>query len=128
EGVRKAVEAWGLKLCAEEPKSYSNTVTAIRVPEGVDSAQVVKTAYFRYNLSLGVGLTKVAGKVFRIGHLGAVDEIMIGGALFGTEMAMRDCGIEVAPGSGMGAAVEYFRETTTASANSRSEARLKLAS
>lgn len=128
EGVRKAVDAWGLTLCAQEPKSYSNTVSAIRVPEGIDSAQVVKTAYFRYNLSLGVGLTKVAGKVFRIGHLGAVDEIMIGGALFGTEMAMRDCGIEVAPGSGMGAAVEYFRETTTASANSRSEARLKLAS
>ncbi|MCK5496311.1 MAG: aminotransferase class V-fold PLP-dependent enzyme, partial [Hyphomicrobiaceae bacterium] len=89
EGVRKAVDAWGLKLCAEEPKSYSNTVTAIRVPEGIDSAQVVKTAYFRYNLSLGVGLTKVAGKVFRIGHLGAIDEIMIGSALFGTEMAMR---------------------------------------
>lgn len=128
EGVRKAVDAWGLKLCAEDPKLYSNTVTAIRVPEGIDSAEIVKTAYFRYNLSLGVGLTKVAGKVFRIGHLGAIDEIMIGSALFGTEMAMLDCGIEVAPGSGTGAAVEYFRQTTTASANSRPEARLKLAS
>jgi alanine-glyoxylate transaminase/serine-glyoxylate transaminase/serine-pyruvate transaminase len=103
-------------------------VTAIRVPDGIDSAEVVKTAYFRYNLSLGVGLTKVAGKVFRIGHLGAVDEIMIGSALFGTEMAMRDCGIEVAPGSGTGAAVEYFRSTSTASATNRPEVRLKLAS
>jgi alanine-glyoxylate transaminase/serine-glyoxylate transaminase/serine-pyruvate transaminase len=128
EGVRRAVDAWGLKLCAEDPKWYSNTVTAIGVPEGIDSAEVVRTAYFRYNLSLGVGLTKVAGKVFRIGHLGALDEIMVGSALFGTEMAMRDCDIEVAPGSGTGAAVEYFRETTTASTTSRPEALLKLAS
>jgi len=128
EGVRKAVDAWGLKLCAEDPKWYSDTVTAIRVPEGVDSAEVVKTAYFRYNLSLGVGLTKIAGKVFRIGHLGALDEIMVGSALFGTEMAMRDCGIEVVPGSGTGAAVEYFRTTAIASATSRPEVKLKLAS
>ena len=128
EGVRKAVDAWGLKLCAEDPKWYSDTVTAIRVPEGVDSAEVVKTAYFRYNLSLGVGLTKIAGKVFRIGHLGALDEIMVGSALFGTEMAMLDCGIEVVPGSGTGAAVEYFRATAIASATSRPEVKLKLAS
>jgi len=128
EGVRKAVDAWGLKLCAQEPKWHSDTVTAICVPEGVDSAEVVKTAYFRYNLSLGVGLTKVAGKVFRIGHLGALDEIMIGSVLFGAEMAMRDCGIEIAPGSGAGAAVEHFRATTTASATSRPEAKLKLVS
>ena len=64
-GVRKAVDAWGLKLCAKEPKWQSDTVSAIYVPEGIDSANVVKTAYYRYNVSLGVGLTKVAGKVFR---------------------------------------------------------------
>jgi alanine-glyoxylate transaminase/serine-glyoxylate transaminase/serine-pyruvate transaminase len=128
EGVRKAVAGWGLKLCAVEPKWYSDTVSAIRVPDGVDSAQVVKTAYYRYNMSLGVGLNKVAGKVFRIGHLGALDEIMIGGVLFGCEMALRDCGVEVAPGSGSGAAVEYFRATSKASATSRPEAKLKLAS
>jgi alanine-glyoxylate transaminase/serine-glyoxylate transaminase/serine-pyruvate transaminase len=128
EGVRKAVAGWGLKLCAVEPKWYSDTVSAIRVPDGVDSAQVVKTAYYRYNLSLGVGLNKVAGKVFRIGHLGALDEIMIGGVLFGCEMALRDCGVAVAPGSGSGAAAEYFRATTKASATSRPEAKLKLAS
>ena len=128
EGVRKAVAAWGLKLCAKEPKWHSDTVSAILVPEGIDSAQVVKTAYFRYNVSFGVGLTKVAGKVFRIGHLGALDEIMVGSALFGAEMALRDCGVEVKPGSGTGAAVEYFRATTKASATSRPEAKLKLAS
>lgn len=128
EGVRKAVDAWGLKLCAKDPELYSDTVSAVLVPEGVDSAQVVKTAFYRYNLSLGIGLNKVAGKVFRIGHLGALDEVMIGGALFGCEMAMRDCGIEIAPGSGSGAAAEYYRATTKASATSRPEVNLKLVS
>lgn len=129
EGVRRAVAGWGLQLCAKEPKWHSDTVSAIYVPEGVDSAEVVKTAYYRYNVSLGVGLNKVAGKVFRIGHLGALDEVMIGGALFGVEMALRDCGVNVVPGSGTGAAVEYFRETATKSATSRDTASgLKLAS
>lgn len=107
-GVRAAVDAWGLKLCAKEPKWHSDTVSAILVPEGIDSANVVKTAYYRYNTSLGVGLNKVAGKVFRIGHLGALDEFMIGGVLFAVEMALKDCGVDVKLGSGTGAAAEYF--------------------
>src|SRR5690606_20283516 len=92
-GVRAAVDAWGLKLCAKEPKWYSDTVSAVVVPEGIDSANIVKTAYYRYNTSLGVGLNKVAGRVFRIGHLGALDEGMIGGALFAVEMALLDNGV-----------------------------------
>ncbi|HRN88151.1 aminotransferase class V-fold PLP-dependent enzyme [Hyphomicrobium sp.] len=107
-GVRAAVDAWGLKLCAKEPKWHSDTVSAILVPEGIDSANVVKTAYYRYNTSLGVGLNKVAGKVFRIGHLGALDEYMIGGVLFSVEMALKDCGVDIKLGSGTGAAAEYF--------------------
>jgi alanine-glyoxylate transaminase / serine-glyoxylate transaminase / serine-pyruvate transaminase len=126
-GVRKAVDAWGLKLCAKEPKWHSDTVSAIYVPEGIDSANVVKTAYYRYNVSLGVGLTKVAGKVFRIGHLGALDEVMIGGALFGVEMALRDSGINIELGSGTGAAAQYFSETATKSASSREDADRKAA-
>jgi alanine-glyoxylate transaminase / serine-glyoxylate transaminase / serine-pyruvate transaminase len=122
EAVRRGVAAWGLKLCAKEPKWQSNTVSAILVPEGFDSAAVVKAAYYRYNVSLGVGLSKVAGKVFRIGHLGALDEVMIGGVLFGVEMALRDCGIAVAPGSACGAAAEYFRETATKSATAAAPA------
>lgn len=114
--VRAGVDAWGLKLCAKEPKWHSDTVSAILVPEGFDSAAVVRTAYYRYNTSLGVGLSKVAGKVFRIGHLGALDEGMIGTALFNVEMALRDCGINVPPGSACGAAGEYFRKTATKSA------------
>jgi alanine-glyoxylate transaminase/serine-glyoxylate transaminase/serine-pyruvate transaminase len=112
-GVRAAVDAWGLKLCAKEPKWHSDTVSAILVPEGIDSANVVKTAYYRYNTSLGVGLNKVAGKVFRIGHLGALDEVMIGGVLFAVEMALKDCGVPIKMGSGTGAAAEYFSKTAT---------------
>jgi alanine-glyoxylate transaminase/serine-glyoxylate transaminase/serine-pyruvate transaminase len=111
EGVRKAVDAWGLKLCAADPKWYSDTVSAVMVPDGVDGNALAQHAYRRYNLSLGLGLTQVAGKLFRIGHLGSLNELMLLQALAGTEMAMRDMGIEVEPGSGVGAASEYYRTT-----------------
>lgn len=127
EAVRRGVAAWGLKLCAKEPKWHSDTVSAIMVPEGFDSNAVVKTAYYRYNTSLGVGLSKVAGKVFRIGHLGALDEGMIGGVLFTVEMALRDNGINVVPGSGSGAAAEYFRSTAVKSATGVTAATIKSA-
>jgi alanine-glyoxylate transaminase/serine-glyoxylate transaminase/serine-pyruvate transaminase len=91
-------------------------VSAILAPEGIDSAQIVKTAYYRYNTSLGVGLNKVAGRVFRIGHLGALDEFMIGGVLFAVEMTLKDCGVPVKFGSGTGAAAEYFNKTATKAA------------
>ncbi|MEE8188387.1 MAG: L-aspartate--glyoxylate aminotransferase BhcA [Kiloniellales bacterium] len=110
-GVRKAVAAWGLELCAKEPKWHSDTVSAICVPEGFDGNDVVKMAYLRYNLSLGLGLSQVAGKVFRIGHLGALNELMLLTALAGCEMAMRDLGIAVEPGSGVAAAEEHYRAT-----------------
>ncbi|AZQ68163.1 aminotransferase class V-fold PLP-dependent enzyme [Silicimonas algicola] len=110
-GVRAAVEAWGLKNCAKGPEWYSDTVTAIVAPEGFDANAVIKTAYDRYNLSLGAGLNKVAGKVFRIGHLGWLNEIMVLQALGGVEMAMRDVGIPFQAGAGVGAAVEHFTDT-----------------
>lgn len=111
EGVRRAVDAWGLRLCAKEPRWQSDTVSAICVPEGFDGNDVVKLAYQRYNLSLGVGLSKVAGKVFRIGHLGNLNDLMLMSALAGAEMAMRDLGIDVVAGSGLAAAEEYYRST-----------------
>ena len=111
EGVRQAVSAWGLSLCAKEPKWYSDTVTAILVPEGKDANKVIRHAYFRYGLSLGAGLSVVAGKVFRIGHLGDLNELMLMSAISGAEMAMRDVGImEVEAGSGVAAAQEYYRK------------------
>ncbi len=110
EGVRAAViEGWGLKLCAKDPKWYSDTVSAIHVPEGFNGAHVIDVAYRRYNLALGAGLSKVAGKVFRIGHLGDLNELMLMGAIAGAEMAMLDVGIKVTPGSGVAAASNYWR-------------------
>jgi len=111
EGVRKAVDAWGLKLCAKTPQWHSDTVSAILVPDGIDSANVVKRAYAQYNTSLGGGLNKVAGKVFRIGHLGWLNEVMVLASLSAAEMALLDCGVRLAPGSGVAAAIEHFRRT-----------------
>ncbi len=109
EGVRRAVAAWGLTLCAKDPKWNSDTVTAIVVPEGHDARKVIARAYERYGISFGAGLSVVAGKVFRIGHLGDLNETMLVGALGGAEMAMRDVGIPVVAGSGVAAACEYWR-------------------
>ena len=113
-GVRAAVqEGWKLPLCAKEPHWNSDTVSAILVPEGINGAQVIDVAFRRYNLSLGAGLSKVAGKLFRIGHLGDLNELMLLGALAGTEMAMLDVGIKIEPGSGVGAAQSYWRSHDT---------------
>jgi alanine-glyoxylate transaminase/serine-glyoxylate transaminase/serine-pyruvate transaminase len=109
EGARAAVKAWGLSLCAKEPKWQSDTVSAIMVPEGFNGADVIDRAYRRYNLALGAGLSQMAGKLFRIGHLGDLNELMLLGAISGAEMSMSDVGIEVEPGSGVAAAQEYFR-------------------
>lgn len=108
-GARAAVKAWGLELCAKEPKWHSDTVTAIMVPAGFNGADVIDRAYRRYDLALGAGLSQMAGKLFRIGHLGDLNELMLLGAITGAEMAMRDVGIEVVPGSGAAAAEEHFR-------------------
>ena len=110
EGVRAAVlQGWGLQLCAREPKWYSDTVSAIVVPAGINGAHVIDVAFRRYNLALGAGLSKVAGKVFRIGHLGDLNELMLMGALAGAEMSMLDVGVKLAPGSGVAAASNYWR-------------------
>lgn len=110
EGVRAAITAgWRLKLCAKEPKWYSDTVSAVLVPAGINAGHVIDVAFRRYNLALGAGLAKVAGKVFRIGHLGDLNELMLMGAIAGAEMAMQDVGIHVTPGSGVAAASQYWR-------------------
>ncbi|KAK9807206.1 hypothetical protein WJX73_008893 [Symbiochloris irregularis] len=112
EGTRRAAKAWGLELLVKDPRWNSDSLTVIQVPEGIDSGLIVKNAYAKYNLSIGVGLSKVAGKVFRIGHLGNSDEIMIASALAGTEMALNDVGVKVKFGSGVGAALEYWQSTS----------------
>jgi alanine-glyoxylate transaminase/serine-glyoxylate transaminase/serine-pyruvate transaminase len=111
EAVRSAVSAWGLSLVAKAPQWHSDTVSTIWTPPGVDGAELVRHAYRRYNLSLGVGLARLAGKVFRIGHLGELNELMVLAALSGAEMTMRDLGATLAAGSGVAAAEEHFRAT-----------------
>jgi alanine-glyoxylate transaminase/serine-glyoxylate transaminase/serine-pyruvate transaminase len=109
-GVRAAVlSGWKLNLCAKAPKWYSDTVSAIVVPEGINGAHVIDVAFRRYNLALGAGLSKVAGKVFRIGHLGDLNELMLLGAIAGAEMAMMDVGVKIEPGSGVAAAQSWWR-------------------
>jgi alanine-glyoxylate transaminase/serine-glyoxylate transaminase/serine-pyruvate transaminase len=111
EGVREAIKAWGLSLCARSPAAYSDTVSTVMVPPSVRGEDVIDIAHRRYNLSLGAGLAKLAGKAFRIGHLGDLNELMLLGALGGVEMALNDAGASVVPGRGIAAAEEYWRST-----------------
>jgi alanine-glyoxylate transaminase/serine-glyoxylate transaminase/serine-pyruvate transaminase len=113
EAVRHAVVAWRLDLCASAPHWYSNTVSAIVVPSGADATAVVRYAYDRYDICLGVGLARLAGRVFRIGHLGDMNAPLILTGIAGAEMAMRDAGIAVEPGSGVAVAQEYLRATVS---------------
>lgn len=111
EGVRRAVAAWGLELCARRPDLYSDTVTAILVPEGCTSDALVNHAYDRYGVSFGVGLGEVAGKVFRIGHLGSMTDVMALSGIATAEMAMADLGYPVTLGRGVAAAQDHYRQT-----------------
>ncbi len=110
EGTRKAVAAWGLKICAH-PGFESDTVTAIMVPEDKDARDVISTAFKKYNISLGGGLSELAGKAFRIGHVGDMNDVSMLGAIAGVEMALLDNGFDIIPGSGVAAAIEYYRAT-----------------
>lgn len=109
EGVRRAVSAWGLAVCSKDPATQSDSVTAIVVPQGIDAEAVRARAFKRYDLALGAGLGQLRGKVFRIGHLGDLNELMLLGALAGTEMTLRDVGINFAAGVGVAAAEEWYR-------------------
>ncbi|MBN3561594.1 L-aspartate--glyoxylate aminotransferase BhcA [Aliamphritea spongicola] len=111
EGVRKAVSTWGLKLCANSPELYSNTVSAIYVPEGFDSNRLTEHAFSKYGVSFGIGLGEMNGKAFRIGHLGSLTDVMVLSGLATIEMAMADLDYPIELGSGVRAAQEYFRQT-----------------
>jgi len=113
EGTRRAVKAWSLELCARAPKWHSDTVTAIMLPPGVNGAEVIDIAYRRYNLALGAGLARMAGRLFRIGHLGDLNELMLVGGIAGAELAMRDVGMKIQLGAGVAAAQEYWQSTAT---------------
>ncbi len=108
EGVRAAVAAWGLTNLCEDPTAHSDTLTAIVMPEGIDSDVVIRTARERFGLSLGVGLGRIKGRVLRIGHLGALNELEVLATLGGVEMALVECGVALTLGSGVAAAQQRF--------------------
>jgi alanine-glyoxylate transaminase/serine-glyoxylate transaminase/serine-pyruvate transaminase len=108
EGVRAAVRAWGLAILCEEPDAHSDSLTAVVMPEGLDSNALISRARDRFDLALGVGLSKLRGRVFRIGHLGALGELEVLATLGGVEMALRECGYAVTAGAGVAAAEERF--------------------
>jgi alanine-glyoxylate transaminase/serine-glyoxylate transaminase/serine-pyruvate transaminase len=108
EGVRAAVRAWDLPIFCKRPEEYSNTLTAVVMPEGVDSGRLIEFAAGRLNLALGVGLGKLKGRVFRIGHLGALNELEVLATLAGCELGLRAVGVPVALGSGVAACQEHF--------------------
>ncbi len=109
EGVRRAVDAWGLRLVAQSPELYSDTVSAIYTPKGLDSNALTQQAFDHYGVSFGVGLGEMHGKAFRIGHLGSLTDVMVLSGLATMEMAMADLDYPVELGTGVAAAQEYFR-------------------
>ena len=111
EGVRRATDAWGLKLVAQSPELYSDTVSAIYVPEGFNSNALTDHAFNVYGVSFGIGLGQLNGKAFRIGHLGSLTDVMVLSGLATVEMAMADLNYPIKLGSGVAAAQEYYRNT-----------------
>ncbi|WP_139802369.1 aminotransferase class V-fold PLP-dependent enzyme [Aurantimonas sp. 22II-16-19i] len=110
EGVRRGIAGLGLKLVAAGPEWHSDTVSAITVPEGVDANRVIRIGYERYNTSFGGGLARLNGRVFRIGHLGDLNEVMCLAALASAEISLADAGAKLTPGAGVAAAHAYYRE------------------
>ena len=98
DATRLAVQAWGLEILAKNPVERSDSITAIMVPEGHDSDNLRKIIYDNYDMSLGTGLNKVKGKVFRIGHMGDLNDLMLAGTLAGVEMGLKQSGIPFKPG------------------------------
>jgi alanine-glyoxylate transaminase/serine-glyoxylate transaminase/serine-pyruvate transaminase len=109
DGTRAAVRAWGLSLLATDPARASNSLTAVVVDQ-VDSNKVVKVAAERLNLALGVGLGQLRGRVFRIGHLGSLNELEVLATLAGTELALKYSGQQIELGVGVAAAQRLFAE------------------
>ena len=113
EACRRAVQAMGLKLLARNPDEYSNTLTAVCMPDGFDSDTYIAHAQKRLDISFGPGVGKVKGKVFRIGHLGSLNELELLGVLAGAEMTLKSFGVKIPLGAGLSAAEAYLLETAS---------------
>ncbi|MES2025977.1 MAG: aminotransferase class V-fold PLP-dependent enzyme [Pseudomonadota bacterium] len=106
---RLAVNAWGLEVQCADSSVYSPILTGVMTPEGIDADMVRKTIYERFNMSLGTGLGKMKGRMFRIGHLGEANDLSLMATLAGCEMGLKIAGIKL-KGSGVGAAMEFLAE------------------
>jgi alanine-glyoxylate transaminase / serine-glyoxylate transaminase / serine-pyruvate transaminase len=113
EATRRAVRTWGLEICALDPCEYSDTVTAIFTPEGFEETAFRALVLEKFNMSLGAGLGRVAGKVFRIGHIGDMNDLMMTGTLAGVEMALDVAGVPHRKG-GVAVAMAYLSEQAKA--------------
>ncbi|HEV8340830.1 MAG TPA: aminotransferase class V-fold PLP-dependent enzyme [Candidatus Binatia bacterium] len=111
EACRRAVQAMGLKLLAKNPQERSNTVTAVCMPDGFDSEAYIAHAESSLQIPFGPGLGEVKGKIFRIGHLGSLNELELLGALAGVEMTLATFGVAVPLGAGLAAAETYLLQT-----------------
>jgi alanine-glyoxylate transaminase/serine-glyoxylate transaminase/serine-pyruvate transaminase len=107
EATRRAVSAWGLEILCAKAADYSPAVTAVLMPDGFNADQFRKLVLDRFDMSLGTGLGKVAGKVFRIGHLGDTNDLTIIGALSGVEMGLSLAGVPHRQG-GVAAAMDFL--------------------
>jgi len=108
EATRLAVRAWGLEVLCKDPARYSSSLTAVLVGAGNDADEVRRVALERYDLSLGAGLGRLAGRVFRIGHLGALNDLMLAGTLCGIELSLARAGVGTGRG-GVDAALTHLR-------------------
>ena len=113
EATRRAVRGWNLELLCQNDSEFSNSLTAVLMPEGHDEVRFRKVVLERFNMSLGSGLGKVQNKVFRIGHLGDFNELMLCGTLAGVEMGLELAGVPHAKG-GVEAAMKYLMEDQAA--------------
>jgi alanine-glyoxylate transaminase/serine-glyoxylate transaminase/serine-pyruvate transaminase len=107
EATRRAVTAWGLELLCARPEEYSSALTAVVMPDGHDADTFRKVVLERFDMSLGAGLGKLKGKVFRIGHLGDFNDLMLAGTLSGVEMGLAAAGVPFTRG-GVTAALDYL--------------------
>ena len=115
EATRRAVRAWGLEILCAVPEEYSSALTAVLVPDGHDADHVRKVILEQFDMSLGTGLGKVAGKVFRIGHLGDFNDLTLAGTLAGVEMGLALAGVPHQRG-GVQAAIDYLATASELSA------------
>jgi alanine-glyoxylate transaminase/serine-glyoxylate transaminase/serine-pyruvate transaminase len=118
EATRRAVSAWGLEICALDPKEFSPAVTTVMLPEGFEEGAFRGVVLEKFNMALGAGLGRLAGKAFRIGHLGSFNDLMLAGTLSGVEMGLEVFGVPHKKG-GVDAALAYLAEQAKAAGKAK---------